>query len=84
MEATNKWIKRDFIDRRLSLTQAIVNLKLWLFKCVTKNYGNQDVRVSDKEWITAHDLKRITKVNYLNGNYFIRRSKSELDNDEFD
>uniref|UniRef100_A0A914Z431 SWIM-type domain-containing protein n=1 Tax=Panagrolaimus superbus TaxID=310955 RepID=A0A914Z431_9BILA len=83
MEGSNKWIKRDFINRRLPLMEAIAALKKWLYVCAHKNYGNPAISVKTNEWIAAHDLKSVTKVIFSGGTWYVRRSKSEWDETDY-
>uniref|UniRef100_A0A914PHC3 SWIM-type domain-containing protein n=1 Tax=Panagrolaimus davidi TaxID=227884 RepID=A0A914PHC3_9BILA len=44
LEATNKWIKVNFITRRASLPTAIHMLRKWIDKARDKNYGSPNIR----------------------------------------
>uniref|UniRef100_A0A914QBG5 SWIM-type domain-containing protein n=1 Tax=Panagrolaimus davidi TaxID=227884 RepID=A0A914QBG5_9BILA len=73
----------DFINRRLPLMEAIAALKKWLYVCAHKNYGDPAISVKTNEWIAAHDLKRVTKVIFSGGTWYLRSSKSEWNDADY-
>uniref|UniRef100_A0A914Q7R8 SWIM-type domain-containing protein n=1 Tax=Panagrolaimus davidi TaxID=227884 RepID=A0A914Q7R8_9BILA len=85
IEVTNKWIKVVFINRRLPLMQAVHKIKLYLVQARDKNYGVEEVTVTNAEWVAAYDFRRQTRVRHDPGRncYFLRRSGSTFTNEEF-
>jgi predicted nucleic acid-binding Zn finger protein len=85
IEVTNKWIKVDFITQKAPLTRGITLLQKFMVRMRDKNFGAAEVRITDKDWVAAYDFKQTTSIiQDEDANlYYLRRSTSELNDDDF-
>uniref|UniRef100_A0A914YM44 SWIM-type domain-containing protein n=1 Tax=Panagrolaimus superbus TaxID=310955 RepID=A0A914YM44_9BILA len=85
IEGVNKWIKAIFISRCVPFMQAVRMIKLYLQKARDTNFGNEEITVTNAEWVAAFEFKRGTLIlrDHVRNCYYVRRSQSSLGNTEF-